>query len=92
MHTPSSPKTPPFYVDDHEFSITFENGYTVSVRVGPHNYCDSRPSLCGRTADNAEVALIDQNGDFVPFNNGALVEGYQSPGEVLALITKASTL
>lgn len=55
------------------FTMTFPNGYTVSVRWGWGNYCDNRswnvdyynnPPDCS-TSSNAEVAVWGSNGDFV---------------------------
>jgi hypothetical protein len=63
------------------FTMTFENGYTVSVRWGWANYCHNRtltatastknvlhsgaPSSMYRDSATAEVAVWDKNGDFV---------------------------
>ena len=43
------------------FHMTFDNGVTVSVQFGKHNYCDQ-----GETTD--EVAVWDQNDDWYIFN------------------------
>ncbi|MFA9496852.1 MAG: hypothetical protein ACERKS_13155, partial [Candidatus Bathyarchaeota archaeon] len=71
------------------FHITFENGWTVSVQFGPHNYCDNKVDLlskgieptqeeCGREGcANAEVAVWGPDGGMLPFEipGGDTVKG-----------------
>ena len=87
-----------FRINDNKgFSISFPNGYTVSVQFGPGNY-SSNYNLnmldnMGKpmTAGLAETALIDPNGDFVAYKDDD-VQGYQTPQDVLELLNYAGTL
>ena len=87
-----------FRINDNKgFSITFDNGYTVSVQFGSGNY-SSNYNLnmlenMGKpmTAGLAETALLDPNGDFVAYKDDD-VQGYQTPQDVLELLNYASTL
>jgi hypothetical protein len=38
--------------------FTFENGYTLSIMFGEHNYCDSFPTEGGIEAEEAEYAVL----------------------------------
>jgi hypothetical protein len=87
-----------FRINDNKgFSITFDNGYTVSVQFGPGNYSSnynlSMLDNMGKpmTATLAETALIAPNGDFVSYKDDD-VQGYQSVADVLALLNYASKL
>lgn len=82
--------------DNKGFSVTFDNGYTVSVQFGPGNYGSNYQlgfDNYGKpmTADTAETALIDPNGNFVPYKDDD-VQGYQSTADVLALMNYAESL
>ena len=66
------------------FHVTFENGWTVSVQFGPHNYCSNRSEIAGdyhepvkrdgiaywesQRSNNAEIAAWDANGAWYVFN------------------------
>ena len=87
-----------FRINDNKgFSITFDNGYTVSVQFGSGNYSSNynlsmldnmgKPMAAGL----AETALLDPNGDFVAYKDDD-VQGYQTPQDVLELLNYASTL
>jgi hypothetical protein len=87
-----------FRINDNKgFSITFDNGYTVSVQFGPGNYSSNyNLSMLDNinkpmTATLAETALIGPNGDFVSYKDDD-VQGYQSVADVLALLNYASKL
>ena len=87
-----------FRINDNKgFSITFDNGYTVSVQFGPGNYSSnynlSMLDNIGKpmTAGLAETALLDPNGDFVAYKDDD-VQGYQDAAGVLELLNYASTL
>ena len=45
------------------FTLTFDNGYEVSVQWGPGVYCDLEKGHSA--ASSAEVAVIDPQGNFV---------------------------
>ena len=90
-----------FHINDNKgFSITFDNGYTVSVQFGPGNYGSNRNldpmsrdyvNNDGLDAITAETALLDPHGDFVPYG-GDDVQGYRNVGEVMALMNYAAAL
>ena len=87
-----------FRINDNKgFSITFDNGYTVSVQFGPGNYSSnynlSMLDNMGKpmTAALAETALLDPNGDFVAYKDDD-VQGYQTPQDVLELLNYAASL
>jgi hypothetical protein len=87
-----------FRINDNKgFSITLDNGYTVSVQFGPGNYSSnynlSMLDNIGKpmTAGLAETALLDPNGNFVSYKDDD-VQGYQTPQDVLALLNYASQL
>lgn len=79
------------------FSITFENGNTVSVQWGPSNYCepdhpegrnapfDAPASASTWKAKNAEVAAWDKDGNWHKFDFDD-VEGWQNGDEVANFI------
>lgn len=76
------------------FTMSFSNGYTVSVRWGYGNYCDNRVVYADHnkqynctTSPNAEVAVWNSNGDFVqaPDVKGD-VWAFQTTEEVALLV------
>lgn len=84
--------------DNKGFHITFENGYTVSVQFGAGNYSDNYSlgimDYYGKPvppSSTAETALIGPNGGFVDYNDD-LVQGRQSPEDVLKLLNYASSI
>lgn len=83
--------------DKKGFSITFANGYTVSVQFGPANYCDHYDARyeereeCGEIGSGtAETALIKDN-EFIKYE-GDDVQGYRTPEQVLELLNYAAQL
>ena len=86
-----------FRVQENGFQIEMANGYTVSVQFGEHHYCASRhgvrrDSWSGLQCSDAEVAVMDSDGNFVSFSDGEDVKGWQSVSEVIALINKFNQL
>ena len=87
-----------FHINDNKgFQIKFDNGYTVSVQFGSGNY-GSNYDLSfldninkPMTATTAETALLDPDGNFVPYKDDD-VQGYQSPADILALMNYAASL
>jgi len=82
-----------FRVQENGFQIEMANGYTVSVQFGEHHYCASRhgvrrDSMYGLVCNNAEVAVIDPDGEFVALSEHDDVLGYQSVSEVISLINR----
>lgn len=87
-----------FCINDNKgFQVKFDNGYTVSVQFGPGNYgtnynADFMTNMNKpQSADTAETALLDPDGNFVAYKDGD-VQGYQSPADVLALMKYAASL
>jgi|TARA_R110000824_G_scaffold325177_1_gene512104 hypothetical protein len=84
------------------FSITFENGNTVSVQWGPGNYCDpehemgrnAHPQAPSRTqvwkSATAEVAAWNADGDWHNFECDQ-VDGWQSADDVAKFISFVSS-
>jgi len=81
-----------FRVQEHGFQIVLDNNYTVSVQFDVHNYCssrhDERRAVYGLVCNNAEVAVIDPDGEFVALSEHDDVLGYQSVSEVISLINR----
>lgn len=85
------------------FSIVFPNGYTVSVQFGGNNYCSMRNvnekydewrkgSQMYHSPD-AEVAILDPNGEFVPFeSSGEKIRGRTDAETVAKIIQWAASL
>ena len=80
------------------FSLTFENGWTISVQFGYGNYCDNshHPNGFdfGRTQPlvesfNAEIAMWDADEKWYDFGSNT-VKGYCSANEVAEWIEKVS--
>ena len=87
-----------FRINDNKgFSITFTNGYTVSVQFGPGNYSSNKNLNFienmnkPMTANTAETALIAPDGSFVAYKDDD-VQGYQDAASVLELLDYASKL
>ena len=88
--------------ENRGFTITFDNGLTASVQFGLGNYCDNRfnYSLDFRSvpaeSDNAEVAVIGEDGEFVPIKefapadcyNDGKVCGWLTPEQVVDFLSK----
>jgi len=60
------------------FSMVFENGYTISVQIGEIAYSDGKK--------NAEVAAWDAEGNYVHFEGGTDVIGWQTTNDVAKMI------
>jgi hypothetical protein len=73
---------------NHGYSMTFENGYTISVQFSEMNYCCS--SSDGKTT--AEVAVIDSDGEWYQLVDGNDVIGWQSTNDVAKWMDKVSKL
>jgi len=80
------------------FSLTFENGWTISVQFGYGNYCDNKHHPDGwdfskkqevTQSSDAEIAIWDANGEWYNFDSDT-VKGYCSANEVAEWITKVS--
>lgn len=85
------------------FQLQFANGFTVSVQLGPYNYCANRDlppqTFSGDRAAspvpnsaNAEVAVFHPNGAFLPMDGvGDTVRGWVTPDDVARLISWAAS-
>lgn len=70
------------------FTITFANGYTISVQWSNNHYCHKNEKL-GQTA---EVAAWDANNNWYDLQEDDAVIGWQTPDQVAALIQKINSL
>jgi hypothetical protein len=91
-----------FKLANNGYSMTFKNGYTVSVRWHECvNYVSKRnltspvqfKDMAADSGD-AEVAVMDKSETFIqtPFSNGDVVIGWQSPDQVLKIMNWAASL
>lgn len=60
------------------FHLRFDNGWTVSVQLGPYNYCSNR----------AEVSAWDEDCKWFQFKDGDTVRGYLTADQVARFISK----
>jgi hypothetical protein len=67
------------------FTMTFENGWTISVQFGMANYAN----IVDGVSVSAEIAIWDQNNDWYDFGHDKVI-GYCSANEVAEWIDKAS--
>ena len=87
-----------FRVSDTGFQIDLDNGYTVSVQFSAFHHCsnrhkeENRDEYSSLECNNAEVAVIDPDGEFVNLHEHDDVLGYQSVSEVIALINLYDSL
>jgi len=87
------------------FSLTFENGLTISVQFGYENYC-SRKNDSGFSCDiwksdqpiiksmDAEIAIWDAHNNWYDFGNDT-VTGWVNPDEIakwIYVVSKAKSL
>ena len=86
-----------FRIQDTGFQLDLHNGYTISVQIGGFHHCSNRHGE--DTGDyyilqcsNAEVAVIDPDGEFVNLGEHDDVLGYQSVSQVITLINLYNSL
>lgn len=75
------------------FKVRFENGYTLSVQWTEWNYCERQYAKGVTECEDAEIAVIDEHGEFVTdqfLNNGDDVQGWQKPEQVAELMAKVA--
>ena len=70
------------------FSMTFANGYTVSLAMGEGMYSTAGGE--GFTA--VEVAAWNKDGEWVKLDDNDDVIGWQSPEQVLAIMNKIAAM
>jgi hypothetical protein len=74
------------------FQIDFDNGLTISVQFGGGAYCDNRNSSVDATTGNydfcrnAEIAVFDSKGKFVPISEHDDAAGHVDINHVLDFI------
>lgn len=75
-----------FTLCQNGFHLKFENGWTVSVQWGVHNYCNNR---CNegeiKISETAEVAAWDNENNWYNFGSDE-VKGYQTANQVAEFI------
>jgi hypothetical protein len=89
-----------FKLGNDGYSMTFENGHTVSVRWSSSHYITGRTSVghvmevMATDSSDAEVAVMGPAGEFLktPFNEYDTVIGWQSPNQVLKIMEWADAL
>jgi hypothetical protein len=67
------------------FTMTFANGYTISVQFGIGNYCSRNEN---DKAVSAEIAIWDKDNTWYNFGDD-LVKGHCSPDEIVTWMRKA---
>jgi hypothetical protein len=78
------------------FSMTFENGYEISVQFGTVNYCSNRylarskQNLINKCV-NSETAIFKPNGKFLKYK-GDTVQSFQTSNDVAKTIAYIQTL
>jgi hypothetical protein len=76
------------------FRITLPNKYVVSVQFGVGNYGTNYKKEFGddcTSANTAETAVINPDGDFVPFKGGD-VQAWQTAEQILETLNWANSL
>lgn len=71
------------------FSMTFPNGYTLSLAMGTTAYSKGNHET-GYSV--VEVAAWDENGEWVKLQEFDDVIGYQTPTQVLEIMNKVASL
>lgn len=76
------------------FSMTFENGWTISVQFHAFAYCERKQIPANWEEDknpaespDAEIAIWDAEGNWYDFGSDEVL-GYQTPDEVADWIAK----
>jgi hypothetical protein len=72
------------------FQMTFENGWTISVQWAEFNYSQRTDRPSPEESKTAECAVWDHNGDWFKLTSCDDVQGWMSPDEVAALITRVA--
>ena len=88
-----------FYVTNREnlvgFRLCFLNGYEVSVVFG-EDTGSSEPTIIENTTgtdyfcENAEIAVINNEGDLIPFVNKSAIKEHIKPEDILQVISWAA--
>jgi len=78
------------------FTMTFKNGYSISVQFGSGNYCtfsslDVDKQSISTKCSTCETAICKPNGKFLKYK-GDDVQGYQTADDVAETIAYIQTL
>ena len=94
-HTPAQGKLVP---EHNQIQINLPNGYSVSIVYGGATYSTN---LNGERflnsiaetdrASTVEIAILNPQGDFVPFKDGEQIKGFTPITEVLTILNWVST-
>lgn len=76
-----------FYASDMGWSISYKNGWAVSVKFSESHYSEQ---AAGKWV-SAEVAVFRPNGDFYPLTEDNDVKGWQTPEEVTQIMLWAES-
>ena len=94
-HTPAMGKIVP---DHNHIKIVFPNRYTVSIVYGAAVYSTNRVGsrfdptiLSDDYATSVEVAILNPDGNFVPFKDGESVKGFVPLTELFTILNWVST-
>lgn len=94
-HTPAQGKLVP---EHNQIQINLPNGYSVSIVYGGATYStnlNGERFPCSITeidrASTVEIAIVNPQGNFVPFKDGEQVKGFAPITEVLTILNWVST-
>jgi type 1 fimbria pilin len=94
-HTPAQGKLVP---EHNQIQINLPNGYSVSIVYGGATYStnlNGERFLSSITeidrASTVEIAIVNPQGNFVPFKDGEQVKGFTPITEVLTILNWVST-
>ena len=78
------------------FTMTFKNGYSISVQFGSGNYCSNKHLARSNqhsldSCANCETAIFKPNGKFLKYK-GDDVQGFQTADDVAETIAYTQTL
>jgi hypothetical protein len=74
------------------FKVFFENGYGISFIFGGESNSDEMKikkfgQSCDYFAKTAEVAVLNEKGELVPFNKDGAIKSYVKPEEIGQIIS-----
>ena len=94
-HTPASGKIVP---DHNQIKIVFPNRYTVSIVYGASVYSTNRVGsrfdntiLSDDYATSVEIAILNPEGQFVPFKDGEDIKGFVPLADLFNILNWVST-
>lgn len=94
-HTPAHGKLVP---EHNQIQIKFPNGYSASIVYGGATYSTNLKgerflNSIAETdyATTVEIAILNPNGDFVPFKDNEQIKGFATLTELLNILNWVST-